>query len=339
MFFWNTVHIISVFRKTEEIERKDDFELNMCGTFLFGWPDDSFSETLFPSLHDVSQSLWQEKRNQETRKDEATRAKRQNVNMLILSSKESSAYMDAKVWVPKPMMATFVACANWLYIYSQFLVGSDGFPSHGNLLYIWYILIWRKHPALKGPLPTLDFTCSYEDFFLPGVIGRIGLELPKFWAMCRKETSLLQRLWLLQRNISRSCSVSTAKMMSGSQHSRWVFQSWHRPQRCSEKLWRKQTCMCKCRLQRTCGVTSKTSPGVLYYLLFTLDLNGKISPYFLDQQNILDSASQQKSHPQTRGSRCLGPPGRGTVPSKDRKCGKGGGFLAKRDLAVSKCCF
>lgn len=63
------------------------------------------------------------------------------------------------------------------------------------------------------------------------------------------------------------------------------------------------------------------------------------SPYFLDLQNILDSASQQKSHPQTRGSRCLGPPGWGTVPSNDRKCGKGRGFLAKRDLAVSKCCF
>lgn len=171
------------------------------------------------------------------------------------------------------MMATFVACANWLYIYSQFLVGSDGFPSHGNLLYIWYTNM-KETPSFERTTSRTWFHFFLGRCFSPGVIGRIGLELPMFWAMCQKETSLLQKLWLLQRNISRSWGVSTAKMMSGSQH-RWVFQSWHRPQRCSEKLCRKQTCMCKCRLQRTCGVTSKTSPGVLYYLLFTMDLNGK----------------------------------------------------------------
>ena len=179
--------------------------------------------------------------------------------------------------------------------------------------------LWKDHfPYLISLfLRKMFFAwCDRKDWF----------ELPIFWAMCQKGTTFLQKLWLLQRNISRSWGVSTAKMMSGSQHNRWVFQSWHRLQRCSEKLWRKQTCMCKCRLQRTCGVTSKTSPGVLYYLLFTLDLNGRSLPIFWINKKIRDSASQQKSHPQTRGSHCLGPPGRGTVPSNDRKCGKGGGF-------------
>lgn len=183
--------------------------------------------------------------------------------------------MDAKVWIPKPMMATFVAGANWLYIYSQLLVGSDGFPSHGNLLYTWYtnMIQYEGNTQLwKDHFPHLIWLFLRKIF--------LAWCDRKDWFGAANVLSDVSKRDQFATNISRSWGVSTAKMMSGSQHSRWVFQSWHRLQRCSEKLCRKQTCMCKCRLQRTCGVTSKTSPGVLYYLLFTLDLNGRSLPIF-----------------------------------------------------------